>query len=635
MLAAQPGEATGAFFTDGACTGGAISHVVIPPGEGTATFRFRGTHAGTTSLSATAAGRTVSATLTVTPGAAAQLAFLGGPLALRTSELCSSERSAVLRFEVEDEFGNRTTTPTAVACSPAVAGNLSLTFFDAASGQCAAPVAGVTIGPGSSEAGFLLRANAVGSGTVTITPQTGLRAATQTLTVAAGDATRLAFATGPQTPLAGECTPAETVLEAQDALGTPSSFAVDTTVSLATTTVPLDATFHFYGQAGCPQASVRTTLLFPAGQSRVRLYFRGEKQTTSFGIQASPSAGAVVSLGGNSVRAGPPATLTWAPPAPPRAQAGACSASYALKLVDAFLNPTVFPSAQALQVVSTPGGLTFDTAPGQCQSAGSLSFPPGTSEVAVQARGIDAGTYQVSATTAGVSTAGPTSLQVVAGPTASLVFVGLPSGLDAGTCSGGVTLLRKDAFQNPSSDGPFDVSLSGSSLLVATGPNCFGATSNATVTFGSTASTSGVFSVTGTTVGPASVTASARAGALGATGLVDISAAGPHHLVFTTVPAGLDAGTCSGPLSLELRDAYGNPASATSPLSVALKDTPDGGATFFTDQGCTSTSVTGLVMSGSTTSFSFLPTSPGALSVSAKGQGLDGGSPTQAWTVGP
>lgn len=632
-LEAQPSEVSGAFFTDDDCAGPAASHVVVLPGHGTAAFRFRGTHAGATTLAATVAGSLASSTLIVTPGPAAQLAVLGPPLALLTSEACSNERKAALRLEIQDAFGNRTTTPTAVACSPMASKGLSLFFFDAESDQCSTPVASVTIEAGQSEAAFLLRADAVGSGTVTVTPHNGLRPASQPLTVAAGNATALAFTTGPQTPQAGECTPAETVLEARDARGTPSSFDVATAVHLGTTHAQFDPHFHFYSRAGCPPASALPSLTFPAGQSQLKLYFRGEKMA-AFDLGASTPEGAVAMLRGNSVRAGPPARLSWVPGAQTQVVAGDCSAPYALTVVDAFGNPTAFAVARQLTVDSTPRGLTFDTAVGQCQASRPISFPPGVSVVEVQARGIKAAPYQVSATTPEVSTGASAGLVVV--PAAPLLKASPPGPFTAkaGQCMD-ITFTRQDVFGNPISAKGTGEALEftpPAGVSVHTSPNDCLSGKGAETSVWLTSGASQLVSVRGTvaTVNPVVLPATFGAGATSVS--LKVTAGAADHLVFAAFPPSLTGGVCSGTVTLELRDAYGNPAASSGSLDVGMSASPDGGATFFGDVTC-ATAATSIPLSGTTTSFSLKPSSGGPLSVTVSSTELPGESTSQQWNV--
>lgn len=559
-LETQPGAATGSFFGDAACATPPISQLQVAAGQASGTFWLRLTRAASTTVRATTSGRSATASLAVGPAPASRLAFVNAPLGLRTTDTCSSERGAVLRLEVHDDYGNRTTTPAAFSAAPAASPSLTLQFFDAATGQCASPVAAVTFGAGSSEAALLVRGDRVGSGTVTVTPLNGLRAATQALTVGAGDPTRLVFTTGNQTPVAGECTAAETVLEVQDATHAPSSFATDRTVALSTIPATTDPAFHFYGQPGCPPGSVLGTLTLPAGETQVRFYFRGE-QRASFDVRASASGVAAATLSGNEVRAGPPAALSWTAPATPRAVAGTCSPSYGLRVVDAFANLTSFASANPLTLSSSPPGLTFDTVAGSCQALGALSLPAATSLVTAQARGTDAGTYLLSASAGGVSTLHPTSLTVEpAAPILSVTPAG-PLTMVAGQCLG-LTFSRADAFGNPVPAAP-----GGETVLFSVPSADVTVHASAQDCDAGTSPTSALPVTTGHVRSGwvRSTRAAADAGVLGASfGAASTSVPlrvtpGPtRHLIFVELPMTRTAGVCSGALTLRREDAWGN-----------------------------------------------------------------------------
>lgn len=628
-LEAQPSEPTGSFFTGGDCGGEAKSQLVVPAGQATATVRFRATRAGSVTLTAAAAGRVTSTTLEVAAGPAKRIAFVNAPLALRTSESCSSDRKAVLRVELEDDFGNRAVAGTPVTASLAVVG-VSLTFFDAATGQCEAMVTDVAIAAGTSEAGLLVRAGSLGSGTVTLVPMNGFAPASQPISVGAGEPHRLHFVTGPQSPLAGQCTAADTVLEVRDSLGLPTSFAVDTDATLTTT--HSDPSFHFFSQPGCPAGSqVATSLRIAAGQSGVRLYFRGEKQAV-FIIQASAEGVSTGTLSGNSVRPALPAWLWWAPPATPVVLAGDCSPSYTLQVRDAFQNLTSFDAGQPLTLASAPGGLTFDVAPGACQAAGELVLPAAASSVTVQARGLTAGTYQLSATTGSVSTTATTPLTVQPGPTARFAFLGLPLSRPVGVCSGAVHLRREDAHGNATTEGALTATVSGGTLSFATGAQCVDEGASAQVSFTDGSSTSSEFSVLGTSQGQQEVTA--VAGAATGTSTFEVTPLAPHHLRFVTSPPpmGLDTGTCSGPITLELRDADDAPTSSPA-LAVSL-DASVPGVSFYGDTACASGPVTGLTLIGSRVDFSFIPGQISeAVWIHATSDELPDGGTEQRWRV--
>ncbi len=579
-LAASPSDTTGNFFSDAQCLTG-ISTLALPPGQSASTFYFRSTKARAIAVTANSvpAALTANGSVTITPDVATGVAFTNLPLALRTSDACSTARGVALQLEVQDAFGNRAPARTSLVLTPSASG-VGLVYFDGASGGCATPVTSLSIAQGASTASFNVKATSVGSGMVTVTPS-GLSAVSQGISVAAGDPTQLAFSGSAQSPLAGACSAAPLSLGLFDSSNTPSSLPSALPVTLSTSALPANSNFVFFTQAGCPANAALTNgaLTVAAGQSQVNLFFRGEK-TASFSIQATSSIGNATSAG-HSIRAGSPSVLSWTPPATTSATAGQCSQGYTLALLDAFLNATSFLVPTSLTPSSSPSGLTFDLSPA-CQGTLPLTIPAGAQSVSVSARGTVAGSYQLSASAGGAVLSATAPFTVNAGPPSlTVTFPVSQPVVVAGSCQQ-FTFERRDAFGNAVNATPLTFSgVPAGVTLFDTLADCQANRNSAT----SFTMTGGVKSVWAQpTVAALNVTLTATAGGTSAQARLDCTAGTATSVVFDQLPLSRAAGVCAANLTLHLRDAFGNDAVNDSARTLTV-----GGGTnvsFFSTADC-------------------------------------------------
>jgi len=112
-------------------------------------------------------------------------------------------------------------------------------------------------------------------------------------------------------------------------------------------------------------------------------------------------------------------------------------------------------------------------------------------------------------------------------------------------------------------------------------------------------------------------------GTVTSTGTLLVS--GPaSKLVFTNTPVTVTAGVCSSALTVQSRDASGNPANVSGTETLTPSASPAAGASFYTDNTCTTT-VTGsnlTIPSGSNSvSFFFKDTAPGSVLITVTGTG--------------
>jgi Putative metal-binding motif len=579
-LSANPSDTVGNFFSDDHCAT-AISTLALPPGQSAANFFFRSTKAGVIKVPA---ALTASGSVTVTPDLATGIAFVNLPLSLRTSDSCSSARGISLQLEVQDQFGNRAPARTSLTLTPSATGGLGLLFFDGATGGCTTTVTSLSIAQGASTASFTVRASSVGTGTVTITPSSG-SAVSQSLSVAAGDPTQLAFSGAAQSPIAGACSASSISLGLFDASNTPSSLPSALSVTLSTSALPANSNFVFFTQAGCPGNAALTNgaLSVAAGQSQVNLFFRAEK-TASFSIQATSSIGNASSPG-HSIRAGGPAVLSWTSPATTTVTAGQCSSAYTLSLFDAFLNATSFSAPTPLTPSSSPTGLTFDVSPA-CQGTLPLTIPAGAQSVALAARGTAVGTYQLSASAGGAVSSGTAPLSITAGPPSLTVTLPVTKPVVvAGTCQQ-FTFERRDAFGNPVNATPLTFSAVPAGLsLFDTLTDCQ-ANANSATSFTMAAGVKSVWARP--TLAAVNVTLNATAGGTSAQATLDCTSGAATSVAFDQLPLSRVAGGCSGSLTLHLRDAFGNDAVNDGARTLTVSGGTN--VSYFTTADCSATS---------------------------------------------
>jgi hypothetical protein len=376
------------YYAGTGCSGTAVTAVSIPAGATSATFSFRGEVAASVIVTATAGALTPAAqTETVTPAAASQLVF-----ATAAQTVGAGACSAPATVQARDGSGNPSapsaSSPTSVSLS---GGGLS---FYAGAGCSGGAVTALSIPAGGTSATFSFRSNTAAS--VIVTASAGaLTPATQTETVVAAAATRLAFITAAQTVQAGSCSGAATV-QAQDGYGNP--YVVST--SSATSVALSGGDLSFYAGPGCGGGAV-TTVSIPAGATSTTFSFSG---TVAGAVAVSADAGALASGSQTETVVGAPATQLAFTTAAQTVQAGACSGgAVTVQARDTYGNPSA-PSPSAATAVALSGtGLTFYAGAG-CAGVGTtqVSIAAGATTVALSFAGTTAGTVTLTATASGL-----------------------------------------------------------------------------------------------------------------------------------------------------------------------------------------------------------------------------------------
>ncbi|HEY8207567.1 MAG TPA: hypothetical protein VIG99_08805 [Myxococcaceae bacterium] len=278
-LSASP--ATGfTFYSNSLCTT-AVTTVSIASGANSATFYFRGTAAGTPTITGSSGGlSSATQTETINPGAPSVLAFTTAPRTV-TAGGCS----AAVTVQARDAFANPTNLGADTTVTLTAAPSAGFAFHSNAA--CTTATGTTTILGGSSTATFYFRGTAAGGVSATAAA-TGFSNASQSETINPGPPASLEISTAAQTILARACSSVVT-LTFRDAFGNAAPVSVATFVPLSSTPAGGPS---FFSDSSC--ANAIGSAPFAASTSASSFYFRGRTGGT-FTVTASPGALAPVS----------------------------------------------------------------------------------------------------------------------------------------------------------------------------------------------------------------------------------------------------------------------------------------------------------------------------------------------------
>ena len=597
QLTSTPGDLGNIFFANAACSVDGATPM-LQPGQGTITLYLLAKRAGTATMrAAPSTGTAAMQAFTVLPSTPTQLAFTNQALALLASDTCSL---TTLKGELQDQFANAATLPADLAVRVSVTGLTGVTFSTSAG--CSPALTDFTIPANSSLLTLYVAAFGLpsGMGTVQLAATnnaaiTGM--ASQTLTVAAGPATRFTWNGSAQSPIAGQCSANPLTLTLTDTTGSVSPAMSTITFALAAVPASADATFRFFSNAGCV-SDLNNQVTFTTGQSSATVYFRGNKAVPSFEIVGTGTSlvGPANRAQGNAIRPAAPAKLVFTAPLAQTAQAGVCTASpYQANVLDQYDNATSFAGAQTVSVASSPPGVTVGQ--GACDVATSVPLAAGATSATFSARhtvtSAAATPYTLTASVAGFSTAPGVTLAVTPGPSSLSLDtpVGTPT-VTAGLCQN-ITISRRDGFMNAAPvSGNQAVTLNfppSTTWVVYPTPGC-SATAGTPTMLNNTNTVS--FSVSPRTAGAHMFNASIGAGATLQSVPINITVTPANaSLRFetpatggTTANASQTAGGCT-PITLGRRDMYGNDVTLPSAQSMTFMLPP--GTTVHSGTPCT------------------------------------------------
>jgi invasin-like protein/Big-like domain-containing protein/calcineurin-like phosphoesterase family protein len=509
--------------------------------NGVATGSISATATGTKVISATVGGvlATQTATVTVTPAAAASLGFTVQP----TTTNATSAITPAVQVTASDAFGNRATgfagsVTIAIGANPG-SGTLSGTSVGTAD-------TGVATFPG-------LSINKAGAGYTLVASSGALTPGTsQTFTIAVGPATKLGFTVQPSTSQAGAAITPAIQVAVRDAGGNVVSTATNS-ITLAIGANPgggsLSGTNPVAASSGVAQFANLTISKSGVGYTLV---------ATASGLAPDTSTAFNITAGGVSATT----STVVAVPTSITASNGSSSAAITVTAKDALGNPVVGAS-----VVLAAGG-----------AGNTVTQPAGPTDI----NGIATG--HLSSTTVGAkivaATIGTTpvtqtdTVTVTPATTAALFFTVQPSATVATRAiAPAVQVTARDAFGNRAT------AFTGT-VAIAIGTNPGGGTLSGSLT---AVADSGVATFANLRIDKAAVgyTLVATSGALtqGTSQTFTIQVGAPAGLAFSVQPSNTPAGAAITPaVRVAVQDSGGNVVStATNSVTIALATNPVGG----------------------------------------------------------
>lgn len=604
------------LFSDATCTT-PLSSLDVAVGQSSATLYFRGTRAGPVQLRASAPALAPAAQVeTVTPGPPTKLAFTT-PAPTVTAGACSP----AVTVTVQDAFGNAAPVTQALDVSLVAAPATGFSFFTNPACTTAGAQAQVPAASASVDVAFI----GTSAGVVTMTASaTGLADATQTARInPLGFATKLVIVSAAQTLPVAQCSGALAV-QTQDSLGNAVSNPGAVPVTLGSAPV---GGLDFFSDAACTAPATMLTL--GAGSSTEVVYFIGRvagavtAQVDSAGLQGDQQT--------QTILAGPPDHLAIV--SPPRTETvGACSAEVLVQVQDSLNFATAAPAPITIALGAAPAaGFTFYSDASCTTVATSVTLAAGATTTRAWFRSTRVGTVRIDASSAGLVRAQQDET-LTAGASAQLAFTTAPQTVSAGACSAIATVEVRDAFGNPAPQAaPRPVAFAAApsaGFTFYSDPGCTMPIASASVAVGASQAS---FFFRASSVGTVTVTASS-AGLTAAQQAETVQPGAPAALAFTTAVQTRQAGTCSGVVTVQVRDALGNTSPVAALTTVALAAAPAPGFTLYSDAACTAV-VTQLTLAGgaSSGSFYFRGTVAQPVDVTASSTGL--ASATQRETI--
>ncbi|MBN1209229.1 MAG: hypothetical protein JXB05_30505 [Myxococcaceae bacterium] len=585
-LSAAPPEGF-QFFADAACAGAAVTAVTIPTSSSNASFYFRGSRVGTTTLSASTGGLSGNQEVNLTPIPPSVLA-VALPASPVSAGTCVSGS-----VQVKGENGSATivsrATPVGLAGDPTSSVDL---YSDA---SCTTRASSVILAAQAGEAAFYFLGRATGRVTISASAE-GLAPASQSVEISPGTGPRLVFVSPPQVAEAGACSSA-VLVQSQDAQGNPVQTSAATSITLAATP---SAGFGFYSDAAC--SALVTSANLAVGTTNASFYFRGTKAgnvtvtVTATGYTGSSQA--------ETINPGPPTLIALA--GPQTVPAGDCSAQASVELRDTHGNPTQAPANRAITLSAGGVSLRFFT-DSQCgTAASSVTVPAGSSSAPFSFRGVQAGNSTLTGASTGLAS-GTLSVAISPSGASVLTFTTGAQTVAAGSCSAPVTVQVGPQGNPQAVASALAVSLAATpstSLTFFSDPSCGTEVTQISIP---ASQSSASFYLRGSSAGPATVTASAT-GLTSASQGQTITAGAPNKLHFSSPPHTTPAGSCSPVVTLQTVDAFDNPSPVTANVAINLSpefgSTTDGQFQFYSDAGCT-TPVTQVTLPAGQTSVGF------------------------------
>ena len=618
LLTLNPASANFTFFSSNTCTGGTeITQVNIPEGSSSAQYYYRSTTVGTFNLEVDHASL-VADSQAITIGAAPpnKLGFIQQP----TDQVAGVNLSPSVQVAVQDQFGNTVTTSSAKITMAIESSPGSAVMTGANEVNAVAGVATFTNLSFDLVGAYEIRANA-------LLPNPSIISSVFNITPA--PISQITYETLAQTLDADECS-AQVDFVTRDQFGNISNLEADTVFTLA------PGGLTFYSDGACTGGNEITDVTLLTGAS-AGLFFYKTTVAASYDLTTA-STGLTSAVQTTVIE--PLAATKIAYTTPEREfLAGACSPVMTVQTQDVFNNTSAVVADTDIAFTDNSADVILYTTPtctAGSELVGNVTISAAQSDASIYARSIVPTSFNLSADTTLAATpvnATQTSVVIPAPPdelriTTPAYTIGSP--LLVGTCSNAVTVELYDEFGNSTTSGTgLNLNLSGEGMTFYSDAGC-GTDISGVVAMGA-----GLGSTTFYFRGTKSEEVDLTVSAAGATDSVQqhyLLAETPSQLGFASTAQTIVAGNCSGAMSAQSQDLYGNRSELASLTSVDLSGVD---LTFYSDAAC-STPVTTTSIAASdfdSTPFYFSGTVSGLKTATAASVGLTSG--TQDQTVEP
>jgi len=243
-----------------------------------------------------------------------------------------------------------------------------------------------------------------------------------------------------------------------------------------------------------------------------------------------------------NITAAAPSKLTYVTQ-PNNTTAGATLNAVTLQLVDKYGNDV--PNTN-VAIAASPGALSTGTSPIMTDAAGQAVFSDLSEDIV--------GTYTLQATVVGLATVKSNSFKITNGALATLVYLTQPNSTTAGSILNAVTVEAEDAFGNPIAAVSVGISISPGVLTTGTTPLISNAAGK--VVFSNLSeNTAGTYNLEAAAAGVATVPSNA---------FVISALISTDTLSFITQPTSTTAGVVINPVTVEIKDQFGNPVANTA-----------------------------------------------------------------------
>jgi uncharacterized repeat protein (TIGR01451 family) len=555
-------DSTGVFsFTNGLGTTQVVT-LSIPQGQFTTTFRYNDTLAATHTITVSDQADILlpdSVDLVVLPAAAARLRFITAP-----QSFTAGTPTGVITVVREDRFGNLNTADPARVVTLTSTSN-GTPIFSAT--PLAPSIPSVTIANGSDRADFYYTDTKAGSHTLR-GASAGVSDATQTVTVTAAAAVKLAAISPARTVTAGVPSGVITI-QRQDTFNNPAPNGGDVTVGLTSNSTGTNAFLQTAAPVTITQVIITNTDASFRYRDTAALNSQSWLLTFSDGLLGLADTSQPI-----TVTAAATTKLVYVS-RPITTVAGVASTAFVVERRDAFNNPNLQGNLP-VNLTTSSNGLSkfFCDVPACTGMVTSVTIPNGSASIPFYYRDTLAATHVITADSGGGRTPAVAPITVVPAAPNKLVYISAQQTVTAGLTSGLLTIQLQDMFSNPITP---TLANAVTVNLTSASPGTFAfrdaADANTITSVQIVNSSTASFRYTDTAAGSWALVGSSTGLSPANTPPIIVVAASASQLVFTTGPFTTQAGVPSAGLTVQRRDAFGNPNSSGPPLVVTLATT--------------------------------------------------------------